>query len=80
MKKIRMISIIVLSLVLIIASVGIVCAQDHCIENKIQRTNDEYAEPEELESDDPHSGWDLGDFIISGFTKKRYVFCYAFSI
>lgn len=73
MKKTRMISTIVLSLVLIITSVGIVCAQDHYIENKVQRTNDEYAEPEELESDDPHSGWELGDFIISGFTKKRYV-------
>ena len=73
MKKIRIISTIVLSLVLIITSVGTVCAQDHYIENKVQRTNDEYAEPEELESDDPHSGWDLGDFIISGFTQKRKV-------
>lgn len=38
------------------------------------RTEDEgYARQKDIDKDDPHYGWDLGEFFISGFTSKNTI-------
>ena len=81
MKKIfSKIIIIAISLSMIAASSSFIKADDetdntqkHYIGKSVFAGNNKYSESNKIESDDIHYNWDLGDFIISGFTQKKMI-------
>lgn len=34
------------------------------------KENSEYSTPQDMKSDDPHYGWDLGTFVVNGYTRE----------
>ena len=42
----------------------------HLGEKVKKKADSGYSETVKMKSDDPHYGWDLGDFFVSGYTGK----------
>lgn len=68
--------VLLLSIALVVVSLGSISAQEssetkqHYIGKSVFAGNNKYSESNKIESDDIHFGWNLGQFIVSGFTDK----------